>query len=805
MSQSERPSIRPVLLVLGAMFAFSMMALFTREAGANVLGVAAWRAVIVALIFGVWAVAKEGKDTALKPSPTTWKLGAWLGLALAIASSTFVGGYAFTTVANTIFLHNLAPIVVFPLAWWLFQERSHAAALSGAGIALVGVALLSGVSFFQVAHFANARFIIGDLLAIISALGYAAVLTLTRLTRRENTPILTTLFVSWSVAAVILVAVALVFGGLWIPGSAVLWIVGLAVVSTNIPFYLLNLGMRQVSAGMAAVLSLSEVVFATLLGMIVYGEHLAPIGWIGAVLAGLGVLYAVSQHDRPADGVIDASVNTLTLNAQTQKARLGRVFLGLLLLNSGVAITLTTGGSTAPLLAIAGLLVLARFGPGLTTVWLEGRFARPLRWGGTAIAAMAASACFMRAGTLNIAPFSLVSLVAILALGADAWLLRIEPKEERDFQPMLTLGLATLVAAHVAHGIGHGMHDVLAEIANFALGWASIGLLLGGLGGGLLRASPGETGVIRWFEGVAWTLGRGRRPALIAVSLWLAGAVRVVPTGSVGIIERFGEPLSQTGGAGLVVRLPPPFERVTTVDTSQVRRVSMIDGDQAFLTGDHSLIDLAGVVHYRVRDPERYAYGVAAPEEVLAATARAALIEIVIRRSQDAVLTTGRAEVEQAVLRLTQQRAEALELGVEILALNLNRTAVPAPVLAAFLDVISADEERLTAINTAEAYAADAIPVARGEALATVLRAQGERATIAAQSAGASSWFTAVSDGGERSPALTRTRLTWESLEKQLSAAKLVLAPSNVRVWWGRENARTPVDVPDKDRDRSEP
>ena len=136
MKTDATPGLRQILMVLGAMFAFSMMAFFTRGAQAHILGVAAWRAVFVTVVFAILAIGMEGGIPALKPDKTTAKLGAWLGVALAIASSTFVGGYAFTTVANTIFLHNLAPVVVFPLAWWLYKERAQSGALTGAGIAL---------------------------------------------------------------------------------------------------------------------------------------------------------------------------------------------------------------------------------------------------------------------------------------------------------------------------------------------------------------------------------------------------------------------------------------------------------------------------------------------------------------------------------------------------------------------------------------------------------------------------------------------------------------------------------------------
>ena len=68
MSRDEAPALRPVLLVIGAMFAFSLMVVFTRAADANILGVAAWRAIVVALVFAASAALREGGVGALRPA-----------------------------------------------------------------------------------------------------------------------------------------------------------------------------------------------------------------------------------------------------------------------------------------------------------------------------------------------------------------------------------------------------------------------------------------------------------------------------------------------------------------------------------------------------------------------------------------------------------------------------------------------------------------------------------------------------------------------------------------------------------------
>jgi len=793
MSSEATPGLRQVLLVLAAMFAFSLMAFFTRGAQAHIVGVAAWRAVFVAIIFAVSAMAMEGGTSALRPDSVTLKLGAWLGVALAVASSTFVAGYALTTVANTIFLHNLAPVVVFPLAWWLYKEKAQSGAVTGAGIALFGVAMLTGVSLFQVTHYANARFLLGDLLSLVSALGYAAVIVITRMTRRAETPILGTLFVAWSVAAALLVVVAWAWGALTIPGSAVLWILGLAVICTNVPFYLLNLGMRSVNAGMAAVLSLSEVLFATILGILVYGEHLAPIGWIGGLLAGLGVLYAMTQHE-------DAQANVaeqISLDEQTRGRRVWRVMLGLVLLNGGVLMGITAGSTSGMLLGLAGLVILARLGPSVAHTWLEGRFGRTIGWTGAAIAAIAAGGCFVRGGSLEVVDSLWGIVLPVCVVIIDRFL--VAGENEREDLPLIHLALLLLAGGHALGWMQHSMAHFTIETANFALGWAAVGLVVAGMTKGLVQARPSAQPALMRFEAPAIWLSGGRRSIVLAVGLWAAGAIHVIPTGSVGIIERFGAPVAQTDGAGLAVRIPAPIEHLAVVDTSSERRLALYEGGRTLLTGDQSMVSLDGVLHYTVSDPERFAYSTSSPDELLIFLARAAMVQVVVRSTQDAVLTTGRAEIEAAVLHATQVRADAAALGVRVTAVHLTQAAVPAPVLAAFLDVISADEERQTRINEGEAYAAKVVPEARGGALAALSGAQGKSALIEASAHGSSAEFLAISAGGKRSPALTRARLTWESLERHLAPARLVLAPAGVRVWWGETASGEPVDIDAKD------
>jgi membrane protease subunit HflK len=769
-------------LVLGAMFLFSLMALFTRQADAPFLTIAAWRAVLVALVFGGWTVATAPERLgALRPDRTTLKWGVIYGLLLALASSTFVGGYAFTTVANTIFLHNLAPLVAFPLAWWLFQERPSASSLTGGAVAILGVGMLSGVSLFHFSHFSHPRFLAGDALALTSAAGYAGVLVVTRATRRAGTPILATLFVAWSVAALVLVALALLTSGMAIGPLGLLWVLGLAVVCTNLPFWLLNLGMREVGAGMAAVLSVSEVVFATLLGWLFFSELLSPIGWLGGLLAVVGVLYALLARD--GDGSSRAALAVEPLSEAARTIRLVRLLVWLGLLNGGALLALTGGAQVGVLLAWIALVGMLRCAQPLIPGLAGGLATSVGRWG-TVVAAAGLILALVLRGGWDARHGSWVA-IALLALvwGLDTLLAKREPGQERDGATSLRAALSMVLLGQLLALMGHGGARLLLLIGAAAAGLAAWGLLLDAFAGRLPGALSSGAGSVGRMDSIAGLLQRPRRLGVLVTVVFLLGGIHTVPPGSKAIVERLGAPLDELADPGLLLRLPPPVERITLVDVAALRRVQLVGSDTPLLCGDHALVAVEAVLHYRVSDPMLFAFHTDDPHAALIQVGRSALVRDIGHQSQDTVLASGRGELEGRVRSATQSIADKAELGVEVLEVHLASVQAPAAVAASYLDVISADEEKRTIVNEAEAYAARVLPMAFGEASARVLAAEGQALRSGARTEARIQRMEALQQGATISSATTRYRLYAEAVERALAGQRLVLLPPGRRVW----------------------
>ena len=75
------------------------------------------------------------------------------------------------------------------------------------------------------------------------------------------------------------------------------------------------------------------------------------------------------------------------------------------------------------------------------------------------------------------------------------------------------------------------------------------------------------------------------------------------------------------------------------------------------------------------------------------------------------------------------------------------------------------------------------IPRARGEAVARIVGAQGDASQIQAEAIGYDVWFRSVQRNAKKNMAVTRARIQAEAAEEHLSSARLIAAPSSVRVW----------------------
>lgn len=213
---------------------------------------------------------------------------------------------------------------------------------------------------------------------------------------------------------------------------------------------------------------------------------------------------------------------------------------------------------------------------------------------------------------------------------------------------------------------------------------------------------------------------------------------------------------------GLAASTPPPGKGLHPV----------FDGYT--LTGDANIVQARLTARYRITDPLAYA-GAAQPESrtplVDAILIDAATRTLAVTRIDDA-LGAGLESLRTRVRDLAQARVDALKLGIEIVAFEVNSLAPPQATAAAFADVTSAQVEARTTLEQARTYRAQTMPRAESEAFRARQQAAADAREFTTRARGEASAFLALAAEHRSAPALVETRLQAEAIEQILPRVK---------------------------------
>jgi drug/metabolite transporter (DMT)-like permease len=207
-------------------------------------------------------------------------LGALLGSGYALQTA----GLARTTVSGAGFVTGMYVVLTPLIALALFRTRIRRAAWVGTGIAIVGLALLSGV------HTGSA---VGDLLVLAGAATYALQIVLMERYAPRYDPLALTL-VEMATACVGLGIVAIALGDLQMPHGRTVWAALLVtgVFASALGYLFQSWAQRRLDATRTALLFSLEPVFAGIFGFALAGDRLGWVGWAGCLVIMAGIVVA---------------------------------------------------------------------------------------------------------------------------------------------------------------------------------------------------------------------------------------------------------------------------------------------------------------------------------------------------------------------------------------------------------------------------------------------------------------------------------------------------------------------------------
>lgn len=258
---------------------------------------------------------------------------------------------------------------------------------------------------------------------------------------------------------------------------------------------------------------------------------------------------------------------------------------------------------------------------------------------------------------------------------------------------------------------------------------------------------------------------------VVVLLVYLAMGVYTVDQQERGVVLRFGKALEEVVLPGL--HWNPPL--IDQVIIENVTRVRSRPHDSEMLTEDENIVKVKMTVQYVIKDIKSFVLNVRDPETSLYQATESALRHVVGSTEMHDVLTEGRALLGLDVKERTQSYIDGYGTGIQVTQVNVDETAPPDAVRAAFDDVIKAREDEVRFRNEADAYANQVVPEARGEAQRMLEEAQAYKERVIAQSRGEAERFNKLYAEYKAAPEVTKTRIYLDTLESVMSNSTKVM------------------------------
>ncbi len=262
----------------------------------------------------------------------------------------------------------------------------------------------------------------------------------------------------------------------------------------------------------------------------------------------------------------------------------------------------------------------------------------------------------------------------------------------------------------------------------------------GGGGGGGMPRWPQRPGGKSWFPVIVGAI----------VLLWIGvSTVHMVGPKEQGVVTTFGK-YSHTIQPGVSMTLPWPVQSVEVTDVTSIKRYTIPEGEaeKLMLTSDQNLVDLSYLVRWNIKDLKLYKFRLDDPEESVRQVAEAAMRASIAEVPLDEALSgAGRGAVEQSVKERMQRILDTYRAGVLIQGVEIKKADPPTKVIAAFQQVTAAQQDAERDRSNARAWAQQLLARAEGDAAA----------------------FDKVYEEYKLSPAVTKRRMYYETMERVLN------------------------------------
>ncbi len=253
------------------------------------------------------------------------------------------------------------------------------------------------------------------------------------------------------------------------------------------------------------------------------------------------------------------------------------------------------------------------------------------------------------------------------------------------------------------------------------------------------------------------------------------------------VVTTFGK-VTDITDPGLHFKLPLGIQKVHKVDVNVYQKIELgytteSNGDynvkaneSTMITGDYNIVNVDFFLEYKISDPERYLYSSNSPELILRNLIQSQIRNVVGSTSVDAVLTTGKENIQMQVKELVTNILAEYDIGLTLMDVRIQDSEPPTQeVIEAFKAVETAKQQAETVVNDAKAYQNAKLPDAKAQADKLLQNAEYLKQKRINEAMQQVAMFQAMYAQYAQNPDITRSRMYYEAISQILPGVKVYI------------------------------
>ena len=257
------------------------------------------------------------------------------------------------------------------------------------------------------------------------------------------------------------------------------------------------------------------------------------------------------------------------------------------------------------------------------------------------------------------------------------------------------------------------------------------------------------------------------------------------------VVTTFGK-VTDIVEPGLHFKMPFGIQQAYHVDVNVYQKIELgyytdrngitisVDDESSMITGDYNIVNVDFLVEYKISDPVQYLFSSNDPEMILRNLIQSQVRNVVGSSTVDAVLTSGKENIQMQVKELVSQILDEYDIGLTLIEVRIQDAEPPTnEVIEAFKAVETAKQNAEAVVNEAKAYQNAQLPDAQAQADKLQQEAEYLKQKRINEAIEAVAKFEAMYAEYALNPDITKARMYYEAISQILPGVKVYINTGN--------------------------